>query len=316
MTSIGAVTTRTDDGWILRGEVLGVGERPAVALLLHAMMASRKSMDRPRGQGLGQTLVSAGLSVLSADLRGHGESGPSAREGARYTYDDFILHDIPALVSLARDLFPGSRVVVVGHSLGAHTSLASAGTFGPVFPDKAPDAIVSIAGNIWVPSDEPSAARRIAKAATLRSWLSVAEAIGYFDPKPLRLGSDAVALPYVRQFWTMWSSDRYGSLDGKHDYREALGRVTCPVLTLASEGDALLAHPEAVKQFTSHVGSAEKEVRLITNTPGRRAPDHMGFVTDPASRPIWEEIAAWVVAKAALNRSADENAAGSTPRAG
>ncbi len=290
MIAIGPVSARTDDGWLLRGEVLGEGSRPAVALLLHAMMASRKSMDKPRGAGLGAALVSAGLSVVSMDLRGHGESGPSAREGARYTYDDYVLFDMPALVGLARTLFPGHRVILVGHSLGAHAALASAG----VFPDKAPDAIVSIAGNFWFPSDEPSAARRAAKAATLRTWLAVAETLGSFDPKPLRFGSDAIPLPYIHQFWKVWSEDRYASLDGQHDYAEALGRVTCPVLSVASEGDRLLAHPEAVKRFVARIGSPAKSLRIVTHAElSGKAPDHMGLVTDPRSLPIWREIAAW-----------------------
>jgi len=295
MIAIGPVSARTDDGWLLRGEVLADGPRPAVALLLHAMMASRRSMDKPRGAGLGATLAAAGLSVVSMDLRGHGESGPSARDGARYTYDDCVLHDVPAAVALARSLFPGKRVVVVGHSLGAHAALASAG----VFPDKAPDAVASIAGNFWFPSDEPSAVRRAAKAATLRTWLGVAETLGYFDPKPLGMGSDAVALPYIRQFWKVWSSDRYGSLDDRYDYAEALSRVTCPVLAVASEGDKLLAHPEPAQRFFARLGSARKTMRIVTNAErSGRAPDHMGLVTDPRSRPLWEEIATWAAALA------------------
>ncbi|MRG97454.1 alpha/beta fold hydrolase [Polyangium spumosum] len=290
MIAIGPVTARTDDGWLLRGEVLAEGPRPVVALLLHAMMASRRSMDKPRGAGLGAALARAGLSVVSLDLRGHGESGPSARDGARYTYDDCVLHDVPTAVALARSLFPGKRVIVVGHSLGAHAALASAG----VFPDRAPDAVASIAGNFWFPSDEPSLTRRAAKAATLRTWLGVAEAVGYFDPKPLGLGSDAVALPYIRQFWKVWSSDRYGSVDDRYDYAEALTRVTLPVFAVASEGDKLLAHPESVACFFARIGSPQKRLRIVTNAEhGGRAPDHMGLVTDARSGSIWREIAEW-----------------------
>ncbi|MDI1482328.1 alpha/beta fold hydrolase [Polyangium sp. y55x31] len=295
MIAIGPVSARTDDGWHLRGEVLAEGRRPAVALLLHAMMASRRSMDKPRGAGLASTLAAAGLSVVSMDLRGHGESGPSAREGARYTYDDYVLFDVPALVGLTRSLFPDKRVMVVGHSLGAHAALASAG----VFPDKAPDAIASIAGNFWFPSDEPSLARRAAKAAVLRTWLAVTETIGHFDPKPFRIGTDAVALPYIRQFWKVWSSDRYGSVDDRYDYAEALSRVTCPVLAVASEGDKLLAHPESVARFFARIGSPNKALRIVTHAEHEgRAPDHMGLVTDPRSLPVWREIAEWAASLA------------------
>jgi predicted alpha/beta hydrolase len=286
------VSTRTTDGWLLRGEAAteGLVTKPVV-LLLHAMMASRKTMDRPPGAGLGSVLAARGFGVVSFDLRGHGESGPSAREGARYSYDDYVLRDIPALVAFVRESFPKRPVVVVGHSLGAHTALAAAG----VFPDKSPDGIVSIAGNMWLPSCEPDTIRRVAKTAWLAAFAGFAETWGYFDPRPLRLGTDAVALPYVRQFWTMWSTNRYGSTDGSIDYREALGRVAIPVFAVSSEADTLLAHPVSVELFLKPIASQHKTLRIFTSRDlGVPAPDHMGIVTHPRSQPIWDAIANWI----------------------
>ncbi|MBK9262051.1 MAG: alpha/beta fold hydrolase [Polyangiaceae bacterium] len=301
MTSNRPASVRTTDGWLLRGEVSAEGsmEKP-VALLLHAMMANRKSMDRPRGAGLASVLAGRDFGVVSFDLRGHGESGPSARDGARYSYDDYVLRDIPALVEFVRQEFAGRPVVVVGHSLGAHASLAASG----VFPEKAPDGIVSIAGNMWVPSCEPDKARRAAKTAMLAAFLGMAETWGYFDPRPLRFGTDAVALPYVRQFWTMWSSNRYGSTDGSIDYREALGRVTIPVFSVASEADTLLAHPVSVELFLRPIPEKQKTLRVISGRDfGAPAPDHMGLVTDARSRPVWNEIADWIESEPGFERS-------------
>jgi predicted alpha/beta hydrolase len=286
------VSTRTADGWLLRGEVTteGLVTKPVV-LLLHAMMVSRKTMDRPAGAGLGSVLAARDFGVVSFDLRGHGESGPSAREGARYSYDDYVLRDIPTLVAFVRESFPERPVVVVGHSLGAHTTLAAAG----VFPDKSPDGIVSIAGNMWLPSCEPDRIRRAAKTAWLAGFVGFAETWGYFDPRPVRFGTDAVALPYVRQFWTMWSTNRYGSADGTIDYREALGNVSIPVFAVSSEGDTLLAHPASVESFLEPIASKHKTLRVVTSRDfGAPAPDHMGLVTKSKSRPVWDEIANWI----------------------
>ncbi|UQA61963.1 alpha/beta fold hydrolase [Polyangium aurulentum] len=285
------VTVRTEDGWVLRGEAIAAGDGRGVAVLGHAMMASRRTLDRPRGKGLASALAAEGLGVVMFDLRGHGESGPSARDGGAYTYDDFVLRDIPALVAFARERFGGQRVALVGHSLAAHAGLALAG----VFPERGPDAMVSIAGNIWLPSLESSRLRGAAKAAFLRGWLAVTERWGHFDPRPLRMGTDAVALPYVRQFWQMWSEDRFGSIDGGTDYLTALGRVKIPVFSVASEGDRLLAHPESVARFMDLVGSARKASRVVRHGElGEKAPDHMGLVTRTSSAPVWGQIARWL----------------------
>ncbi len=248
-------------------------------------------MDRPSGAGLGSVLAQRNYGVVSIDLRGHGESRPSARDGARYSYDDYVLRDVPAIVTFVREMFPHRSIVIVGHSLGAHAALASA----CVFPDKSPDAIVSIAGNMWLPSCEPDPVRRAKKTVTLAAFLGIAEAWGYFDPRPLRLGTDAVALPYIRQFWTMWTTNRYGSTDGIFDYHAALGRLAIPVFSAASEADTLLAHPASVELFLEPIAEKLKTLRVFTNRDfAAPAPDHMGLVTNARSSVVWNEIADWM----------------------
>jgi predicted alpha/beta hydrolase len=292
MNSVRSISIQTKDGWILRGDVLSEGTKSGpVVILLHAMMASRKTMDRPRGKGLGTVLAERGFGVVAIDLRGHGESGPNAREGARFTYDDYVLRDVPACIARARKTFPERKIVVVGHSLGAHATVVASG----VFPDESADAVVSIAGNMWLPSWEPNRFRKAKKTANLLAFLKIAETWGYFDARALRMGTDPIALPYVQQFWDMWSADRYGSVDGAIDYQRALERVAIPVLSVASEGDELLAHPVSVEFFMRAIPERFRTSRVYgAKDVGGRAPDHMGLVTNPISRVIWNDIADWI----------------------
>ena len=72
---------RAPDGWLL--DVLDLEPRgPARGLVVagHAMMVDRRTY-RPGRAGLARTLVDAGFRVLLPDLRGHGRSGPTPREG-------------------------------------------------------------------------------------------------------------------------------------------------------------------------------------------------------------------------------------------
>ncbi len=242
-------------------------------------------MDRPRGAGLGSVLAAHGHSVVAFDLRGHGESGPSAREGAQYTYDDYVLHDIPAIVKFVRESFPHKRTVVVGHSLGAQTTLAMTG----VFPEKSPDAIVSIAGNWWFPAIEPDPWKRLKKAAALRTLLEISERWGYFDPRPFKQGTDALALPYVRQLWLLWSTNRFGNTDGSIDYWKGFEKIAIPVFSVAGDGDTFLAPPHAVERFLAPIADRHKTLHVVKKSPG-----HMGLVTHARSREVWEEIADWI----------------------
>ena len=63
------------DGWELELEVEeATGAPVAVAVLGHAMMVDRRSMDRPAGEGFASTLREAGIRVIRFDVRGHGGS--------------------------------------------------------------------------------------------------------------------------------------------------------------------------------------------------------------------------------------------------
>jgi predicted alpha/beta hydrolase len=286
----------TDDGWVLRGEVLsppGPAPPRAVAVLAHAMMADRRTMDRPRGEGLASTLARRGVEVYLMDLRGHGESGPTAREGGSYLYDDFIHHDIPCLVGAAKMARPDLPVAIVGHSLGGHATLAAAG----LYPDRAPDLLVGIAANMWVRHTEPDPFRRAAKGLTLGAWAAVARLGGRFDPRWLGSRADAEPWPYVSQFAAMYRRNCWSSADGRVDYEDAARHAVLDILSISSEGDRFLAEPEVVRRFFSMAERSTITYRVVRDGElGGRAPGHMGLVTDRRCVPLWEEIAAFVLA--------------------
>lgn len=282
---------RTDDGFDLRGDWLVPSRPVAVAVTLHAMMVSRRTMDRPAGKGLASALAEGGIAVANVDLRAHGESGPRTNEGAVATYDDFIVHDIPALIAAARAAFPGLPVAVVGHSLGGHATLIASG----LLPDRAPDALVMIASNLWMRRTDPSALRRAQKWGTLTAWRAVAAAFGVFDAPRFGVGTDAEPRALVDQFAAFFRDDRLLSRDGTLDYEAALARARLPVLSVASEGDRLLAHPVAVRAFVDLAPHARATHRVIRHGEiGRPAPGHMGLVTEAACRPVWDDIARWL----------------------
>lgn len=288
------IETTTDDGWVLRGELARPsGEPIASAALGHAMMVDRRTMDR-RGAGLATTLAEHGIAALNFDLRGHGESGPSAKDGGRWSYDAFVRHDLPAITRAARERFPAVPAVLVGHSLAGHGALISAG----VFPDRAPDAVVGLAANLWLPRFEPRRSLKVVKGATLLAWAATTLPRGWFDPRVVRMGTAAEPWPYVWQFARNYVTDRLMSLDGHDDYVAALGRAELPVLAVSSTGDRLLANPASVSAFLANMHRARVTHRIVTDRDISPAPDHMRLVVDARSAPIWVEIADFIRALA------------------
>lgn len=115
-------------------------EKPPALLLMHGYTGDRIVMS-----GLARSLARAGYAVLSIDLRGHGQNRTPLAKGIG-TPGHFV-PDITAAVGFLRASphVDGSRVALVGYSMGARAALAYATLGSPV------DVVVLISGG-WVRS--------------------------------------------------------------------------------------------------------------------------------------------------------------------
>ncbi len=116
--------------------------RPAAVVLIHGL-----SFDRQAMSVLARRIASNGFAVLAIDLPGHGENATT------FVDDLGILRDE---VHLAVDhlrlskMVDGTRIVVIGHSMGANAALEYAEH------DPALKAVVAISGGISINATRPS----------------------------------------------------------------------------------------------------------------------------------------------------------------
>ncbi len=286
-----SIDIRTSDGWSLRADVHEPGGPPVgVAVLAHAMMARRTEFERPKGAGVASMLVARGWRVVSFDFRGHGDSGPLARDGASYGYDDLVARDLPAVHECARSrLRRKVPVVLVGHSLGGHVGLAAQGTGLVAF-----DGIVGVGANVWLRDLEPQRSRWLLKRATLTGIVAVSRRVGRFPARLLRMGSDDESRAYFEDFERFARTGAWTSADGHVDYLAALGAVRVPVLQLVSDGDRLACVPECGARFVANCSGGHEVVRVPAGDDGGAPPDHMGLVTSGRIGSAWDRVEAWM----------------------
>jgi predicted alpha/beta hydrolase len=287
------INLSAEDGHPLSAYRIEPGGSPKAVLILgHAMMANARSLDRPAGKGLASYLAGRGYLCYCLDVRGHGGSGRSTSDGNDWSYDDIMFKDLPGAAETIRALHPDKKLAVLGHSLLAHGCLGMLGRY-PEFPI---DAVVSIAGNIWLPQLDRNCARRAEKTFQLALMFGLSELWGRFPARMIRMGPEDVARAYTRQFWEWWRKDRWTTADGTWDYLGGLARVTRPVLAICSAGDRLMCHPECSDAFTSHLTKAKLCHRIVGRKETGLAydPDHMQLVVDPRSIPVWAMIADWL----------------------
>jgi predicted alpha/beta hydrolase len=285
------IEIHTEDGHVLRADVREPprGKIAGVAVLAHAMFARKSEFERPAGGGLARFLAERGWRTIAFDFRGHGESGDGAASGARWTYDDLVTKDLPAVVGAARARARRGKVVVVGHSLGGHVAVAAQGT-GTLDAD----AIACFAANVWTKTLEPSLARWAVKRATTALIEATCARYGYFPARALRLGSDDESAAYFAALCRFTRSGVWGSDDGAHDYAGAAARLRVPVLQIASDGDVLNCAPACAERFLALCGGPRRFERIRRADDGGRPPGHMAMVTAGGARSAWAAAEAWL----------------------
>ena len=94
-----------------------VDQRPPAVVLVHGF-----SSDRVNSSALARRIAQNGYGVLAIDVRGHGENRNSFLESKS---DDGLREDVKNAVEFLRNssLVDGSRIVVMGHSMGAGATL-------------------------------------------------------------------------------------------------------------------------------------------------------------------------------------------------
>ena len=95
-----------------------MAERPPTIVLIHGFMGDRVLMS-----GLARRLAENGYAVLAIDVNGHGENRNPFNGGEAET--DSLRANVKTAVDYLRDnqLVDGSRIVVMGHSMGAGAAL-------------------------------------------------------------------------------------------------------------------------------------------------------------------------------------------------
>jgi predicted alpha/beta hydrolase len=251
------------------------------------MMASRRMWNNPEEQGVAAVLNEHGLRTLALDFRGHGESGPSASRGGRWSYDDLVREDVPVLCRAARERWPNARLTLVGHSLGGHVSLASLST-----SRADADAVAVLATNVWMPSQEPNPLLRARKGAAVRLCEVATRMRGYFPARALSLGSNDEAAPFMESWIGWWKRDRWTSDDLATDYQATLSKLRIPVLAMASLGDHYLCTSACAYRFIKTVPPEWTTIEVVRRADdGGPAPDHMQLVTTRAAASAWHRVA-------------------------
>ena len=309
---------RTGDGWdiaLVRYPAQGAPTGRPV-LLCHGITANARNMDLDRDHSLARWLAAHGREAWTMSLRGSGafQGTPAAHRRGHFTFDTLWRQDLTAAIRTVRERSRAETIDFVGHSMGGllvYAYLAEGGEglnavatlgsptrldwggasdhllalFAPVVLRKGALLPLSLLAQLAVPvqgtiGDHPFETLLYNPRNTTLATFQRLLAIGIGD-LPAGVGS---------QMASMVSTGRFGSEDGRTDYRSDLARVHTPVLVVAGKADRV-AIPPGVKDGYRALGGP-KEWLLLGEENGVEADyGHMDLVLgDRAQTELWPRV--------------------------
>ncbi|WP_406327079.1 alpha/beta fold hydrolase [Streptomyces sp. NBC_00203] len=273
---------QSSDGVVLVARVLRHPEpgRP-VAVLLPAMGAAARFY-----LPLARALLREGLTVVTVDLRGHGEALPAVTRGTRFGYREMVEEDLPAVLAAVRSALPGAPVVLVGHSLGGQLALLHAAT--------APDGIDALAlvasGSVWYRGF--GGLRAVRNLVASQIFATLATLIGYWPGKRFGFGGNE-ATGVMRDWARQGRTGVYRVKGSTVDYERALGELALPLLAIGVDND-VLAPAGAREHLLSKVPrTALDRWQYTGEAAGGKHIDHFRWVRHNAA--LSAHLAEWVL---------------------
>ncbi len=180
---------------------------------------------------LALALVEKGFHALTADLRGHGESGVRPGRTTDFGYGDMVKYDWPCVMAQAEMQFPRSPKFILGHSLG--------GQLSTLYMSENPagiDRLILVAAPGLHYRDWPFP-RSITLLFSTQIFALLAMVMGYFPGHKIGIGGTE-ARGLVRDWSRIVRKGRYDMIHRSHDYVALLQKLRVPVLALSFTDDA------------------------------------------------------------------------------
>jgi len=312
---------KTDDGWKLVVYHLppSAPRKDALPIIMcHGFTSTSVTFDQGDGLGLGPYLAARGYDVWLVNLRGHApDNSPieDQRKPYGWTVDDYIHHDVPALIDHVCRQTGARQVTWIAHSMGGIVAYGYLGSSR----DQRVARMIAVASPVrfadyndllqklivWLKPENGLTIHYMGRFAsaepstTYHKYEMVVINPENIDRKKWRRYLDysltdisgGVALQLAD--WT--TRDVMVSRDGNTDYRREMKNIKFPLLVIAGQLDGL-APPAISRPALDWVGSDKKEFKLIGLASGAQTDyGHLDLLIGPrVEQEVFPTIADWL----------------------
>lgn len=270
-----------DDGTDFQLRVASSGHDDGpVAILLPALGAAARFYER-----FARRLSAQGVTSITVDLRGQGESGPTPRRHTTSGYKEIVESDLPRIVAAVGQEFPGRDFWLIGHSLGGQLALV----FSGLHRSGIAGVVLIATGSAWYGGF--SGFRRVRNLVLSQGIALISRSIGFWPGDFLGFGGRQSRV--LMQDWAAQvRTGRYRATGSNIDYEAAMSDVRINVHIIEIEGD-MLAPPGCVDHLSRKIPNANvTRWRYSHEMSGTTTLNHFSWARQ--SPGLAESVAAWI----------------------
>ena len=272
------------DGFFLSATVY----EPAVPVRRVAIISAAMAVPQSFYRHLAGYLASQGWLVLTYDYRGVGASRPGRLRGFQATAREWVEQDIAGAVAWTMDKYPGTKLVLIGHSFG--------GQVAGLLPDLGQvRAMVTVSAQSGYWGLQPGLEKVKVWFYVQLIFPALCALYGYLPWSRFARGED---LPKGAALeWARWCrSPEYLFGDPTLDARRRFTRFTAPILAYSVDDDVWGSAPAVDAMMAGYSAARIERRHLHPSDAGTAKLGHLGFFLPKAER-LWPGMVAWVEAR-------------------
>jgi predicted alpha/beta hydrolase len=261
------IPVKSGDGVRSRITAFRTPNPDATVIICMPAMGVRASFYEP----MARSIVQGGLNVVTADLRGNGESQVRPNRNLDFGYHEMVHFDWPAVVNKVKQVFPHSQKVILGHSLGGQLSTL----YMSALPGEIQGLILVACPTLYYRGwPFPSNIRIIIVTQALRI---ITKFFGYLPGKMFGLPWTEPKT-YIDDWAFTTITGQYKPRNSTVDYESLLPGLSTPVLAFSFSDDSF-APEMAVKYLCSKFPKIRlTHMHFTPKDIGAEALGHIGWV--------------------------------------
>lgn len=233
---------------------------------------------------LAESLARTGCAVVTADLRGAGESSVRASRETDFGYHETIAVDLPAIVTAVRSRHPDGPLFLLGHSLGGQLGAL----FTAIHLDKVSGLILIASCSVYYKGWGFPIGLGVLVGTQLAAV--IAQLLGYFPGRKLGFGGTE-ARRLMRDWARNARTGRYDVENNAHDFEDMMARAELPVLSVSIKDDTF-APEDACRNLVKKLKSASVTTKRVAVDGESGKARHFNWLRSPTA--VVSEIDDWL----------------------